>query len=201
MEERYICEMKGVTKWFPPDTLVVNRMNLNIRKNERILICGLAGSGKTSLIRLLAGELKPDEGEISMNGTIAVVPARPGLVSGMNLQQHIALPLLCRGYRRKEAMTEAGNILERLGEISKSSLRPYQMHAYERAVVAVGQAVIQKADLLAADTFMDELNEQERQKVLKMLFSAADKALLMMSDRALPDWPFDRYLELDQWKG
>lgn len=48
-DDVYICELKGVTKWFPPDCLLFERVNFHISRNEKVLWTGYAGSGRTSL--------------------------------------------------------------------------------------------------------------------------------------------------------
>lgn len=59
---------KDVSYRYPDGSLGVERVNVSIKKGERIAIVGENGSGKTTLILLLSGLLKPSEGEISILG-------------------------------------------------------------------------------------------------------------------------------------
>ena len=196
MKQESICELYGVTKWFPPDHLLFDHLDLKIGRMEHVLISGHAGSGKTTLIKMLSGELLPDEGYIKLYGTLAIVPDHIGLIPSMNLQEHIALPMICKGYSRRDSMVCAETILEQLGESRINSLRPHQMNTYERAVVAIGQAAIQQADIVIADAFMDNLSDVNRDKTLQMLFNITDKACIIMTDRSFKSEKFDRYIKL-----
>lgn len=73
-----ICEFKRVTKWFPPGHLVFEKVDLTILAGEKMLITGYAGSGRTTLLQLAAGIVKPDEGEVKLFGSVAIVPEYTG---------------------------------------------------------------------------------------------------------------------------
>ena len=69
--------------------------------------------------------------------------------------------------------------------------------AYDRALIAVGQAVLQNPDLIAADTFMTDLNRAEQARILKILDEASkDRACMLMADEIPCGFPCDRILEL-----
>ncbi|MCR8969801.1 ABC transporter ATP-binding protein [Facklamia sp. 7083-14-GEN3] len=62
-------EFRNVTYTYPnADKPTINQFNLRIKKNEKLAIVGENGAGKTTLIKLLLGLLKPDQGEILING-------------------------------------------------------------------------------------------------------------------------------------
>ena len=64
-------------------------------------------------------------------------------------------------------------------------------------MIAVGQAVLQNPDLIAADTFMTDLNRAEQERILKILDDASkDRACLLMTDEIFCGFPCDRILEL-----
>ena len=72
IDETRLIEIKGVSKSFG-DTQVLHDINLYIRKREFVTLLGPSGCGKTTTLRLIAGFLAPDEGEIlldafSLNG-------------------------------------------------------------------------------------------------------------------------------------
>ena len=59
-------EIKGVKKTFGKDE-ILKGVNLNIKKGEFFSILGPSGCGKTTILRMIAGFIKPDEGEILLN--------------------------------------------------------------------------------------------------------------------------------------
>ena len=48
-----LCRLKDIVKWYPPDRLVLDQFSLEIGRGERVMIRGNAGSGRTTLIRIL----------------------------------------------------------------------------------------------------------------------------------------------------
>ena len=115
----------------------------------------------------------------------------------MTLREQIALPLLCQGYSRREAMDHASEWLKKIGEEIREYHKEDRITAYDRALIAVGQAVLQNPDLIAADTFMTDLNRAEQARILKILDDASkDRACLLMADEIPCGFPCDRILEL-----
>ena len=192
-----LCRLKDIVKWYPPDRLVLDQFSLEIGRGERVMIRGNAGSGRTTLIRILDQKIKPNEGTLLCRGSIATIYETTGILESMTLGEQIALPLLCQGYSRREAMDHASEWLKKIGEVIREYHKEDRITAYDRALIAVGQAVLQNPDLIAADTFMTDLNRAEQARILKILDEASkDRACLLMADEIPCGFPCDRILEL-----
>ena len=192
-----LCRLKDIVKWYPPDRLVLDQFSLEIRRGERVMIRGNAGSGRTTLIKILDQKIKPDEGIFSCRGKIAAIYEITGILESMTLVEQIALPLLCQGYSRQKAMACASEWLKGIGEEIREYHKEDRITAYDRALIAVGQAVLQKPDLIAADTFMTDLNRIEQARILEILDDASkSSACLLMTDEVFGGFPCDRILEL-----
>lgn len=192
-----LCRLKDIVKWYPPDRLVLDQFSLEIGRGERIMIRGNAGSGRTTLIRILDQKIKPNEGTLLCRGSIAAIYETTGILESMTLGEQIALPLLCQGYSRREAMDHALEWLKKIGEEIRGYHKEDRITAYDRALIAVGQAVLQNPDLIAADTFMTDLNWAEQARILKILDEASKaRACLLMADEIPCGFPCDRILEL-----
>ena len=111
-----LCRLKDIVKWYPPDRLVLDQFSLEIGRGERVMIRGNAGSGRTTLIRILDQKIKPNEGTLLCRGSIAAIYETTGILESMTLREQIALPLLCQGYSRREAMAHASEWLKKIGE-------------------------------------------------------------------------------------
>ena len=192
-----LCRLKDIVKWYPPDRLVLDQFSLEIGRGERVMIRGNAGSGRTTLIRILDQKIKPNEGTLLCSGSIAAIYETTGILESMTLREQIALPLLCQGYSRREAMAHASKWLKKIGEEIREYHKEDRITAYDRVLIAVGQAVLQNPDLIAADTFMTDLNRAEQARILKILDDASkDRACLLMTDEIFCGFPCDRILEL-----
>lgn len=68
---KQIIEIEGISKSFP-ETLLIRDFTYTVLRNDRIGIVGPNGSGKTTLLNMLAGELRPDEGDITLGKTVKI---------------------------------------------------------------------------------------------------------------------------------
>lgn|GEM_PF-1517647 len=195
--ENCLCRLKDIVKWYPPDRLVLDQFSMEIGPGERVMIRGNAGSGRTTLIKIIDQTIKPDEGSFSCRGKTAAIYETTGILESMTLGEQIALPLLCQGYSRREARAGASEWLKKIGEEIREYHKEDRITAYDKALIAVGQAVLQKPELIAADTFMTDLNRAEQARILKILDNEAKNiACLLMTDEILCGFPCDRVLEL-----
>jgi len=67
LSERAFVELDGITKCFD-DVLALDELNLSVKKGSIYGLCGVNGSGKTTVMRLLSGLLRPDSGDIHIDG-------------------------------------------------------------------------------------------------------------------------------------
>ncbi|MGN6647284.1 MAG: ABC transporter ATP-binding protein [Cytophaga sp.] len=89
-----LLELRNVSKWYGTGTNrteVLKNINLTIEEGEFIAIVGFTGSGKTTLISLIAGLIEPDEGEVLLNGEKIT---GPGPDRGVVFQNYSLLPWL-----------------------------------------------------------------------------------------------------------
>ncbi len=89
-----LLELKNVSKWYGTGsnrTEVLRNINLTVEEGEFIAVVGFTGSGKTTLISLIAGLIEPDEGEVLLNG---VKITGPGPDRAMVFQNYSLLPWL-----------------------------------------------------------------------------------------------------------
>jgi ABC-type sugar transport system ATPase subunit len=117
-------EVQQITKKLG-DHLAVNNVDFRVEEGEFFVLLGTSGSGKSTILRLIAGLEKPDSGQILLNNiNIVPLPSRDrnlgmvfqdyGLYPNMNVYQNIAYGLEARGVRRQEVeqrVTEAARRL------------------------------------------------------------------------------------------
>ena len=114
---------------------VLDNVSLTLRKGELVCLLGVSGGGKTTLFNIISGLLKPDEGQVFLDGED--VTGKPGRISYMlqkdlllpyrTIQDNVALPLLLRGMKKQEARNEARKLFAEFGLEGTETLWPAQL--------------------------------------------------------------------------
>jgi ABC-type lipoprotein export system ATPase subunit len=182
-----VAELRGVTKAYG-DRTVLGRFDLIVRRGRLIAVVGRSGTGKTTLLHLLAGLLRPTAGEVVVDGevlagrsrtalaalrreAICVVTQEPGLVPHLSARENVILGL---GLRRLSAAGERS--AEALGAVGLTELRSRRaatLSAGERQRVALARALAADAPLLLADEPTARLDEENARAVGDLLARAA----------------------------
>ena len=103
-------EVKHISKRFDGKP-VLEDISIELNRGELVCLLGVSGGGKTTLFNVISGLLKPDEGQILLDG--ADITNQPGHVSYMlqkdlllpyrTIEDNVALPLLLKGLKNAEA--------------------------------------------------------------------------------------------------
>lgn len=169
---------------FPPAVEVLKDVNLTIGRGRHAALVGRSGSGKTSLLAIIGGLLRPSGGRVETLGqpvaelnedrlatlrrdSIGVVFQHFHLLETMTALENTALPLELGGHEdarpRAEAMLEAVGLRERMSHF------PAQLSGGERQRVAIARAFVSTPPLLLADEPTGNLDDATSEQVLKML--------------------------------
>ena len=152
-------------------------VELSARRGECLALAGPSGAGKTSVLRVAAGLLTPQQGRVDANGDTWLdtergidVPAderRCGYVfqhyalfPHLSAWQNVAYPL--RGLSRTERRTRAVELLERFGLRERADARPHTLSGGERQRVAVARALAREPDVLLLDEPLSALDARTR---------------------------------------
>ena len=167
---------------------------------ERSAIVGRNGIGKTSLLRLIAGELSPRAGRISINGTIAmlrqIVDVAPGETIADLFGARAGLALLARaeaGDATIEELAEAdweieaklGGALGAVGLDAAPETPLCRLSGGQRTRAALAAAMFGKPDFLLLDEPTNHLDREGRQAVLDVLRAWRGGAIVVSHDREL----------------
>jgi lipoprotein-releasing system ATP-binding protein len=197
---------------------VLKGVDLELMAGERVAIVGRSGSGKSSLLHVLAGLDEADAGEILMAGESMTGvdnetrTALRGSSMGFVYQQHhlmpefsalenVALPLRLNGLARKDAEQRSSALLSKVGLEARLGHLPSELSGGERQRVAVARALVHQPKLVMADEptgNLDDASAQELMALMVELSDAHEVALLVVThDRSMLGY-FDRVLALSE---
>jgi len=158
--------------------------DINCRPNETLLVIGNSGVGKTTLLHILAGILKPSQGEVLIDDTsiykqspnaldtfrgqnVGLIFQKPHFVQSVSAQENLSL-----------AQTMAGNsvdkkriasLLDSLNISKKASAKAYRMSQGEQQRLSIARALINNPKLILADEPTSALDDKNCEDVIKLL--------------------------------
>jgi molybdate transport system ATP-binding protein len=157
---------------------------LGVRPGECLALAGPSGAGKTSVLRIAAGLVRPDWGRIEANGDtwldtergVDVAPERRrvgyvfqeyALFPHLSAWQNVAYPL--RGMRRSERRERALELLERFGMGHLADARPRTLSGGERQRVALARVLARRPAVLLLDEPLSALDSRTRATASRQL--------------------------------
>lgn len=115
-------EVRNVSLAFG-DHQVLRDVSIHLKEGELVCLLGVSGGGKTTLFNVISGLLRPDEGQVFLDGED--VTGQPGRISYMlqkdlllpyrTIEDNVALPLMLRGMKKKEARAQAAAMFAQFG--------------------------------------------------------------------------------------
>lgn len=138
---------------------VLDDVSVTLRKGELVCLLGVSGGGKTTLFNVISGLLQPDAGQVLLDGED--VTGKPGRISYMlqkdlllpyrTIEDNVALPLLLRGMKKKEARQQAAALFEEFGLSGTEKLWPSQLSGGMRQRAALLRTYLFSQDVALLD--------------------------------------------------
>jgi lipoprotein-releasing system ATP-binding protein len=218
-ESTIILNAKGIEKRFAQGDAsieVLGGVDLSLAAGERVAIVGRSGSGKSSLLHVLAGLDDVNQGQIFVAGepmAAASNDARTALrrkYMGFVYQQHhllpefsalenVALPLRLNGLSQTIAEQQSRKLLDRIGLGARVEHLPGELSGGERQRVAVARALIHQPKLVMADEptgNLDTTSAAELMALMVELSESSGVAFLVVTHDPSMLHQFDRVLTL-----
>ena len=172
-------------------------VSLNVEKGEVICIIGPSGSGKSTLIRCLNGLETPEEGTITVNGTVldyenpnevTATCSQIGFVfQHFNLFPHMTVldnltlgPIIAQKKPKEECEAKALELLKRVGLEEKRDSYPAQLSGGQKQRVAIARALIQAPEVILFDEPTSALDPEMIGEVLEVMKELADAGMTLL---------------------
>lgn len=200
-----MLSLQNVTKDFQLDENTritpVRNVTLDIGPGELIVIIGRSGTGKTTLLNLAAGLIRPTSGRVTVDGrdlaamtdqelsqlrtrTIGFVFQFPSLLSSFTVLENIAMPAhFVTGNGHREVRRRAEEILGLMGLADKKNVYPRQLSAGEQKRVVISRSLINDPQIVLADEPTSDLDSKTEREVMALLkeVNARGVAFLMVT--------------------
>lgn len=190
-----MVEMRGVNKWYGQFHVLKN-INLEVRKGERIVICGPSGSGKSTMIRCINRLEEHQKGDIVVNGVqltkdvknVELIRKEVGMVfQHFNLFPHLTVlencviaPIWVKKIPRKEAEATAMKYLERVRIPEQANKFPGQLSGGQQQRVAIARSLCMNPDVMLFDEPTSALDPEMIKEVLDVMITLAKEGMTML---------------------
>ena len=194
-ENSDIIQITDMHKWYG-DFHVLKNITLQVKKQERIVICGPSGSGKSTLIRCINRLEEHQKGKIVVDGieltndlkNIEKIRAEVGMVfQHFNLFPHLTIldnltlgPIWVRKTPRAEAEDIAMHYLEKVRIAEQAKKYPGQLSGGQQQRVAIARSLCMKPNVMLFDEPTSALDPEMVKEVLDVMISLANDGMTMI---------------------
>lgn len=171
-------------------SLILKDVNLNINKGEFVYLVGKTGTGKSTLLKTLYGELPLTEGQGSVVGhdlrnltwkTVPFLRRDMGVVfqdfqllTDRNVNDNLKFVLKAIGWKDEKLMNEKiSDVLDKVGLRSKGFKMPYEMSGGEQQRVDIARALLNSPKLILADEPTGNLDPETSDEIMNLLIHIA----------------------------
>ena len=160
--------LKKTYKHSNGNIILFDNLNIKVKRGELVALVGPSGSGKSSLLHLLALLDEPSKGSIKINDIstnklndeekdkirrekISIIFQDNNLLNDFTAIENVMMPLLIKNINKEEAKSRAQKILKSVKILERSQHFPNELSGGEQQRVAIARALIAETDLILAD--------------------------------------------------
>ena len=180
-----MIEFIDVVKTYDQGNTALNGVTMQIEDGEFCFLVGASGSGKSTIIKLITGELRPTSGTVHVNGyslerirkreipylrrTVGVVFQDFRLISNMTVYENVAFAMRVVGAREREIRERVPYVLELVGLEGKEERHPGEMSGGEQQRLAIARALVNNPSMIIADEPTGNLDPERSFEIMALL--------------------------------
>lgn len=199
-----MIRVAGLNKSYNYPDMILKDVSFMVKRGEFVYLSGPSGAGKTTLFRILFGDLEPDTGQVVVDG-LDLARARPGRISrlrrrtGIVFQDYklipyytvfdnVALALEVEGIPRRQIQQTVWQVLKVVGIERQLDRFPPQLSGGEQQRVAIARALVNNPHLILADEPTGNLDYEianEIMHIFEYINSQGTTIVMVTHNRAL----------------
>ena len=184
----HVINAKNLTLAYGADEPIITQTNIEINPNEFVFITGKSGSGKSTILKSIYGELLPKKGNLSVCGVsienisnsklsllrryLGIVFQDYRLINEWSVEKNVMLPLMIGGFSRGVCTKQAQKLLKHVKLLHKSDKYPLELSGGEQQRVAMARALAHNPVMILADEPTGNLDEYSSEVIWGLLKNA-----------------------------
>ena len=188
------------------EQIVLTNVNLTISSGEMVYLLGRGGSGKSSLMKTIYGELPIEGTEANaldydllklrrrdvpyLRRKVGVVFQDFQLLVDRNVEENLMFVLKATGWKDKQAMkNNIHDVLQQVGMAEKAYKMPYQLSGGEQQRVVIARALLNAPGLILADEPTGNLDPETGKGIMDLLYSISQAGMTVVMSTHNTMWP------------
>ncbi|MBE7000510.1 MAG: cell division ATP-binding protein FtsE [Clostridia bacterium] len=180
-----VIEFSGVGESYQSGEFAIRGVSFTVEEGDFLFICGESGAGKSTMIKLMTGEIKPTEGRVTINGynvnklkpgkvpllrrTLGVVFQDFRLIKKKTAEENVAFAMRVLGAGPVQIRRRVSYVMDLVGLKDKMNSYPTELSGGEQQRVAIARALVNNPSLIIADEPTGNLDPQRSYEIIELL--------------------------------
>ena len=191
-----MIEFTDVVKSYTEGNKALNGVSMQIEDGEFVFLVGHSGSGKSTIIKLITGELRPTSGSVHVNGysldrirkreipymrrTVGVVFQDFRLIANKTVYDNVAFAMRVVGAKEREIKERVPYVLNLVGLDTKSRRHPGELSGGEQQRLAIARALVNNPSTIIADEPTGNLDPARSLEIMSLLMEINNLGTTML---------------------
>lgn len=186
----HVINAENLTLAYGRDEPIITEANMKINTNEFVFITGKSGSGKSTILKSMYGEITPKKGILDVCGVniknisssklnllrryLGIVFQDYRLINDWTVEKNVMLPLMIGGFSKGVCVKQAQKLLKHVKLLHKADKYPLELSGGEQQRVAMARALAHNPIMILADEPTGNLDEYSSEVIWDLLKNAKE---------------------------